>query len=249
MPALPPRPVPTDLESLLQRLLGDVQAPNPVPPVKSGITNLTLLQGLFLGIPAPRTRPGPIRWDWATIVCFSCDKAGHGVGWCPELNETFSFMLPGWSAEKVGSSYALISPRYADFAGEVAAGVASPAVLAGAVAVEVASSAIAGEVAVLKASPAVARVASLADFARIAPGIEPGASLADAVVAFLVDFAGVIAVGVASLDDAGAASLADAGVASPADLTCHHMHDIPDRCWGGVPGRCWGCHRRSGIPR
>ena len=25
------------------------------------------------------------------------------MGRCPELNETFSFMLPGWTAEKVGS--------------------------------------------------------------------------------------------------------------------------------------------------
>ena len=104
------KPVPTELESWLQRLLGEVQEPKPE------ITDLeTLLQGLLPGIPAPapRARPGPIRRDWAMIVCFSCGKAGHGVGRCPELNERFHFMLPGWSAEKVGDSNVMISPRVA----------------------------------------------------------------------------------------------------------------------------------------
>ena len=60
----------------------------------------TLLQGLLPGISAaaPRAQLGPICRDWATVVCFSCGKAGHGVGQCPELNETFPFMLPGWTA-------------------------------------------------------------------------------------------------------------------------------------------------------
>ena len=45
--------------------------------------------------------------DW----CFSCGKSGRGVGRYPELNETFLYMLPGWSAEKVGGNYMMISPR------------------------------------------------------------------------------------------------------------------------------------------
>ena len=88
-------------------------APKPAPPAKSGIANLeTLLQGLLPGslTPALQTRPCPIRWDWATIVCFSCGKAGHGVGQYPKLNETFPFMLPGWTAEKVGDSFVMMSP-------------------------------------------------------------------------------------------------------------------------------------------
>ena len=58
-PALPPKPVPTELERLLQHLL------------------------VLQGIPAPALRalPGPIRRDWATGVCFSNGKAGHRVGW------------------------------------------------------------------------------------------------------------------------------------------------------------------------
>ena len=41
----------------------------------------------------------------STMVCFSCDKAGHRVSRCHEFNETFPYMLPGWSAEKVGANY------------------------------------------------------------------------------------------------------------------------------------------------
>ena len=114
VPTLPPKPVSMELERMLQRLLLEVQTPKPTPPAKSGITDLeTLLQGLLPGIPGPtpRARPGPIRRDWATIVCFSCGKAGHRVDRCPELNERFPFMLPEWSAEKVGDSYVMILPR------------------------------------------------------------------------------------------------------------------------------------------
>ena len=73
-----------------------------------------MLQGLLPRTPVPalRARPGPIRRDWATVVCFSCGKAGHGVGRCPELNETFPFMLPGWTAEKVGGSYVMSHPEW-----------------------------------------------------------------------------------------------------------------------------------------
>ena len=46
------------------------------------------------------------------MVCFSCDKAGHGVGRCPELSETFPFMLPGWTAEKVGQLCHDLTPEW-----------------------------------------------------------------------------------------------------------------------------------------
>ena len=104
VPTPPSKPIPTELESLLQRLLSGALAPAPAPPPKTGITDMeTLLQHLFPGTPAPasRTRPGCIRRDWAMIVCLSCGKSVHGVGRCPKLNETFPYMLPGWSAEMV----------------------------------------------------------------------------------------------------------------------------------------------------
>ena len=34
-----------------------------------------------------------------------------GVGRCPELDETFPSMLPGWSEEMVGVNFMMISPR------------------------------------------------------------------------------------------------------------------------------------------
>ena len=54
VPALPPKPLPTELESFLQRLLMGVQAPKPAPPDRTGITNMeTLLQSLLPGTPVP----------------------------------------------------------------------------------------------------------------------------------------------------------------------------------------------------
>ena len=114
VPVSPPKPVPTELESLLQRLLEGVQAPE----AHSATQNWDYRHGDFVtrpvsGMPATasRARPGPIRRDLATVVCFSCGKVGHGMGRCPELNETFPFMLLGWMAEKVGSSYVMIWPQ------------------------------------------------------------------------------------------------------------------------------------------
>ena len=43
------------------------------------------------------------------MVCFLCGKAGHGATRCPDLNEAFPFMLPGWMADKVGGGYIMIS--------------------------------------------------------------------------------------------------------------------------------------------
>ena len=63
--------------------------------------------------PGPTDATEPHMSELGYDSCFSCGKAGHGVGRCHELNETFPFMLPGWSAEKVGSSYVMISLRVA----------------------------------------------------------------------------------------------------------------------------------------
>ena len=116
LPASPPKQAPTELESLPQHLPVGVQAPKPTPSPKTGLNDMeTLLQDLLPGIPAValRAQLGPMRWDLATVVCFLYGKVGHGVGRCPELDETFPFMLLGWTVEKVGSSYVMILPRVA----------------------------------------------------------------------------------------------------------------------------------------
>ena len=111
----PPRPVTTELESLLERLLSGALAPMPAPPSQTGITEMeTLLQRLLPETPpASRSRPVLARRDWTAVMCFSCGKSGYRVSRCPDLNITFPYMLPGWSAEKVGTSYIMISPRMA----------------------------------------------------------------------------------------------------------------------------------------
>ena len=116
------------------------------------------------------------------------------MGRCPELNETFPFMLPGWAAEKVGDSFEMISPR-------VAAERRRAENLAGGVTVRVTPSAVAGA-----ASLADAGVASPADLAGVVTiGVASladagAASLADAGVASLADLAGSVAGGTMNLN-------------------------------------------------
>ena len=84
-----PTPVPSDLEQLLQWLLGGTQAPQPAPPVRTGITKLeTLLQNLLPVSPTPDslTQPGPGRREWAAVLCFSCGKPGYGATRCRFLS-------------------------------------------------------------------------------------------------------------------------------------------------------------------
>ena len=75
--APPPRPVPTEI--MLERLLSNA----PAPPPQTAITDIEIMlhTRLLPGMPSrtPRSRLVPARRDWATIVCFSCGKPGHGV--------------------------------------------------------------------------------------------------------------------------------------------------------------------------
>ena len=80
---------PADIEILLERLLSGAPASTSTPPPQTGITGME------------------------TLVYFLGGKPGHGVGRHPELDETFLYMLLGWSAEKVGANYVMISPHVA----------------------------------------------------------------------------------------------------------------------------------------
>ena len=121
-----PRSGPDQLEDLLRWLLMAVDSPAPIPevhpvdkllqclvtetqirpsPVVSRPASVGLEQMLwsFLSGQHPTPTPPrqrPIRRDWNGVVCFSCGKSGHAATRCPNLDESFSFMQPGWRAEK-----------------------------------------------------------------------------------------------------------------------------------------------------
>ena len=120
--AAAPTPAPTlaaeppAVERLLQRLVAETRVRQPVPAVTTGLAGLeTLLRALLSGhlAPAQQPRPGSFRRDWNAVVCFSCRKAGHSATHCPNLDDSFPFMVPGWTAEKTAGGYAMISPRVA----------------------------------------------------------------------------------------------------------------------------------------
>ena len=68
VPTLPPKPVSSALEQLLQRLLVGAQAPKPVPPVKTEITDMeTLLQHLLPEVPASASRARRVPCDGTGI--------------------------------------------------------------------------------------------------------------------------------------------------------------------------------------
>ena len=204
VPAPPPEPVPSVLEQLLQKLLTEAQATQLTPPAQAGHSDIeSLLWNLLPGTSAPaaRAQQCPMRRNWNTVVCFSSGKAGHGATRCPNLNEAFPFMLPGWLAEKVGGNYALTDAGKVTVgvAGLAEAGMAFPADFAGVVAAD---------------------VTALADAGMVTVGVT---GLAEAGMAFPADFAGVVAADVTALADAGMVTvgvtdLATAGMVFPADF-------------------------------
>ena len=115
-PAPTLKPEPPAVDHLLQRLVAETQARQPVPAAATRSAGLeTLLRNLLFGNLAPvrQPRPGPIRRDWNAVVCFSCGKAGHSATRCSTLDESFPFMPREWMAEKVAGGYSMISPRVA----------------------------------------------------------------------------------------------------------------------------------------
>ena len=124
--SLKPQPTPDQLEDQFRWLLSNRAAPVTVPaPVPRVPTVNKLLwrrvaetqsrQPTAVSSPEPvgfgsylsgQQTSGPqIRWmpverNRDGVGCFSCGESGHAVTRCPNLNESFPFMQPGWRAEK-----------------------------------------------------------------------------------------------------------------------------------------------------
>ena len=60
----------------------------------------------------PPRRQRPAR-DWSDVLCLSCGKSGHAATRCPNLNDSFPFMQPGWQTEKTPGGFIMIPPRVA----------------------------------------------------------------------------------------------------------------------------------------
>ena len=117
-PPPPPVRVPKSitLDKLSELLMSQVVKSEPDLPTTVEPTGLeAVLRTYFTG--QQSTGPGPrgrnMRRDWSDIKCFSCGKPGHGATHCPTLDESFSFILPGWKAEKTPTGYLMISPKMA----------------------------------------------------------------------------------------------------------------------------------------
>ena len=103
------------VEKLLQKLVRETQSRPPAvigPPVP---TTLEQMLRSFLDGWRQRQRPPlrqrPTRRDWTYVVCFSCGKSGHTATRCPNLNEAFPLLQPGWRTEKTLGGFAMIPPQ------------------------------------------------------------------------------------------------------------------------------------------
>ena len=110
-----PKPEVPDVEKLLQKLVRETQGRPPAVIGPPAPTTLEQMLRTFLDGQRQRQRPPPQqrpnRRDWTDAVCFSCGKSGHTATHCPNLNEAFPFMQPGWQAEKTSAGFAMIPLR------------------------------------------------------------------------------------------------------------------------------------------
>ena len=109
-----PKPEVPDVEKLLQQLVRETQSRPPTvvsPPV---LTALEQMLRSFLDGQRQRQRPPPrqrpTQRDWTDVVCFSCGKSGQTATRCPNLDEAFPFLQPGWRTEKTSGGFVMIPP-------------------------------------------------------------------------------------------------------------------------------------------
>ena len=109
------KPEVSDIEKLLHQLAREPQSRPPAvvnPPVPTALEHMLRS---FLDRQRQRQRKPllkrPTRRDWTDMVCFSCWKSGHTATRCPNLNEAFPFLQPGWQTEKTSGGFVMIPPR------------------------------------------------------------------------------------------------------------------------------------------
>ena len=110
-----PKPEISDMAKLLQQLVREPPSRPPAvvdPPVSTALEQMlrSFLDGQHQRQRQP-PRQRPTRRDWTGVICFSCGKAGHTATRCPNLNEAFPFLQPGWQTEKTPGGFAMIPPR------------------------------------------------------------------------------------------------------------------------------------------
>ena len=119
------RPAPTpeisDIEKLLLQLTRvppDGPAPvvdTPVPPTLEQMLR-SVLDGQRRRQRQPQRqlpKQRQVRRDWSDVMYFSCGKMGHAATRCPDNNESFPFLQPGWQMEETPGSFIMIPPRVA----------------------------------------------------------------------------------------------------------------------------------------
>ena len=99
-PALPPpvaAPIPSDRDLLVQRLMGAICPPQPVPQERSRVTELEtmLLNWLPVGTVTEEDAASPNSSSDSAEGCFSCGVLTHTTDQCQTLDESFPFLGPG----------------------------------------------------------------------------------------------------------------------------------------------------------
>ena len=101
------------MEKLLQHLVAETQSHQPAPVIPHEPVGLKKLLRSYLSgqqTSGQQSWQRPARRDWNGVVGFLCGKSGHGATYCPALDESFPFMLPGWRAETTSGGVMMISP-------------------------------------------------------------------------------------------------------------------------------------------